>query len=304
MRYVALLLFAAACSRPPLTHASADASAPVAKGCEGPPKCTFFDSPEEAMRQVLRTHPRIVGVGEAHAQRGTEGVASSTKRFTEAFLPLIADGTSDLVVELWGPDPKCMKDVKRVETAQKPVTASQAETNQNEYVLLGTRAKALGVTPWLLQPSCDDFAKLADAGDDVGAMLTMVKTLTLARITKLWGPRVSAGTREPGRSDKMLVAYGGALHNDLTPPESTRAYAFGPELDRLTEHRYVELDLIVPEYVKATETWQRLPWFAAFQKLPHDRTILFEIGERSYVLVFPAIEVESPSGIRDASGTP
>jgi hypothetical protein len=289
MRY-AVLLLAAACSRPPpVSSASPDAGAPIANACEGPPKCGFFESPQDAMRHVLRTRPRILGVGEAHAQRGSEGASSSTKRFTETFLPMIADGTSDLVVELWAPDPKCMKDVKRVASAQKPVTASQAETNQNEYVTLGTRAKALGVTPWLLQPSCDDFATLADAG----AMLTMVKTLTEARISKLWG-----------RGDKMLVAYGGALHNDLAPPEATRAYAFGPEFDRLSEHRYVELDLIVPEYVKATETWQRLPWFAAFQKVPHDRTILFEIGERAYVLVFPSIKVESTSGIRDASGNP
>jgi hypothetical protein len=292
MRHVALLVMAAACSRPPPPSAAPDAAV-VADACQGPPKCTFFASPEEAMRHVLATRPKILGVGEAHAQRGSEGISSSTKRFTENFLPMLAPTTSDLVVELWGPDPKCMKDVKRVETAQKPITAPQAETNQNEYVTLGTRAKALGVTPWLLQPSCEDFAKLADAGDDVGAMLAMVRALTEARIAKLWG-----------RSEKTLVAYGGALHNDLRPTDATRAYAFGPEFDRLSEQHYVELDLIVPEYVKATDTWQRLPWFAAFQKLPHDRTILFEIGERAYVLVFPAIKVESPSGIRDASVTP
>jgi len=293
---VALLL---GCSRPlPAPSAAPDAAppaspSPVASGCEGPPRCTFFATPEAALRHVLASQPKILGIGEAHAPKGSEAIPSSTKRFTESFLPLLAPATSDVVVELWAPDEKCMKDVKRVAAAQKPVTATQAETNPNEYVTLGTRAKALGVTPWRLQPSCDDFAALADAGDDVGAMLGMVKKLTAARIERLWG-----------RSDKMLVAYGGALHNDLAPPESTRPYAFGPDFDRLSERRYVELDLIVPEYVKATETWQRLPWFASFQRLPHDRTVLFELGERSYVLVFPENKVESTSGIRDASGQP
>ena len=55
------------------------------------------------------------------------------------------------------------------------------------------------------------------------------------------------------------------MHNDLAPAESLRQYSFGPELVGHDGGRYVELDLIVPEYVKPTEIWQKLPWYAAFQ---------------------------------------
>ena len=76
-----------------------------------------------------------------------------TRRFTESLLPILAPRSSDVVVELWAPDPKCMKEVKQVASAQKTVTDVQAPTNQNEYVTLGNKAKEVGMTPWLLRPS-------------------------------------------------------------------------------------------------------------------------------------------------------
>jgi hypothetical protein len=257
----------------------------------GGPACLRFATAEDAFRWVLSKDPAVLAVGEAHAQRGTESIASSTKRFTEGFLPLVASRSSDVVVELWAPDPKCMKEVKQVASAQKPVTEAQAETNQNEYVTLGTKAKAAGMTPWLLRPTCDDFAMLADAGADaVDAMLGLVKRLTQTKVAQLYERNKSAVAAAGGPA-KTVIAYGGALHNDLAPPEATKDYSFGPELDRLTGGRYVELDIIVPEYVKKTPTWEKLPWFASFEaerasgKL-QDKATLYVVGERSFVLVF------------------
>ncbi len=247
--------------------------------------CLLFPSAEEAVRWLLGFEPTILAVGEAHALKGTESVDSSTKRFTEQLLPVLAPRASDLVVELWAPDARCDREVKQVQTAQKAVTTAQAASNPNEYVALGTRAKERGVTPWLLRPTCDDFAMLADAGPDaVGAMLALVKRLTLAKIVAL-----HERNRKEARS--LVLAYGGALHNDVAPENAaTKEYSFGPELAALEGARYVELDLIVPEFVKDTPAWQKLPWYATFRASPpeRDRATLYRSGAGAFTIVFPA----------------
>jgi len=288
---LAVALFLVACTKPtpPVAELQAAVPAPVDAGpplsvdattCTALPPatgCFRFATPQAAFQHVLALRPTILGIGESHAP-ADKGVASSTARFTNQLLPLVAPAASDIVVELWAPDPRCTKEAKAVASAQRPIIEAQAETNQNEYVVLGTEAKAAGMTPWLLRPTCDDFTMLADAGaDSIGAMLELVKRLTASKITQL----------HARRPDRIVIAYGGALHNDLSPPESTRPYSFGPELDQLVPGRYVELDLIVPEFVKKTQVWEKLPWYASFQAAQtRDGTTLYQTGERSFVLVF------------------
>jgi hypothetical protein len=267
----------------------------------GGPTCFRFPTAEDGFRWVLTHNPQVLAVGEAHAQKGTEKIASTTKRFTDAFLPILAPRASDVVVELWAPDPKCMQAVKQVASAQKVVTDVQASTNQNEYVTLGTKAKESGVTPWLLRPTCDDFSMLADAGaDGIGAMLGLVKRLTQTKVGQLYEKNTKGDAGKP--EAKIVVAYGGALHNDLAPPEATKDYSFGPDLDRMTGGRYVELDLIVPEFVKNTAVWEKLPWFASYKaerasSTIRDQALVFVVAERSFVLVFPgAAPPPAPEG--------
>jgi hypothetical protein len=267
------------------TTADAVALPPGAAPCgsTGPTTCVRFASNADAFRWVLAHDPAVLAVGEAHAQKGTESITSATKRFTDAMVPLLEGRASDLLVEAWAGDPKCQKQVAVVASAQRPVQQAQAQSNPNEYVALGTRAKELGVQPHLLRPSCDDYANLADAGDDViTASLGLIKRLTQSDATKLFERNASA------KNGKMVVTYGGAMHNDLAPARDLRQFSFGPELSAATAGRYVELDLIVPEYVKKTEAWEKLPWFGAFQadSGPKDKPTLYRLADRSFVLIF------------------
>ena len=249
----------------------------------GTPTCLRFASNEDAFRYILALDPAILAIGEAHAQKGTEAIASATKRFTDSMVSLLENRASDLLVEAWAGDPKCQKEVKQVASAQRPVQQAQAQQNPNEYVALGTRAKALGVQPHLLRPTCDDYASLADAGADVVTQsLGLIKRLTQSDATALFQRNQAA------KNGKVVVTYGGAMHNDLAPSESLRQYSFGPELSATTAGRYVELDLIVPEYVKATEIWQKLPWYAAYQADADakDKPKVYRLAERSFVLIF------------------
>jgi hypothetical protein len=246
--------------------------------------CLRFATPEQAFEKVLSTDPRVLAVGETHAQKDLPpGVTSSTKRFTERLLPVLARrGASDLVVELWLGNASCKREVKEVAKRQEPVTTTQAATDQNEFIALGDAAKKLGVAPHALVPSCDEYARILDAGSgDIDAMLTMIARLTGDDLEKLTAAHAQDG--------KLVVAYGGAMHNDLAPRAGFEAWTFGPRLAKATGNRYVELDLVVPEAVKDTDAWRSLPWFKSYDPKMQGpgETLLLFVAPGSYVLVFP-----------------
>ena len=265
--------------------ATADAALGEAPSC-GALGCRLYDTPEQAFARVLETQPLILGIGEAHAPKGSERIPSATRRFSESMLPALRDKASDLVIELWLPDPRCIKQSKRVEARQKPVTESQAETNQNDYVVFGKRSDAIGIRPHALRPTCEEYEKILAAGEgDVGVMLTLIARHTAAQAKTL------LARNQERQSPKLVLLYGGALHNDLEPAQGREAWSFGPELNELTHGRYVELDLIVPEFIKDNESWRALPWYAHFDPQKHPtKTSLFNPRPGSYVLIFPRLE--------------
>ena len=265
----------------PTSHAQApsprEAEAASSRAC-GELGCLRFDSAEAAFDHVLESAPRVLGLGEAHAQKGSPNVPSSTKRFMDTLLPRLAGKASDLVIELWVSAGQCGAVEKKVEKQQRPVTESQAASNQDEFLELGHRAKALGIQPHALVPTCDEYHAIASAGpDDIDRMLAMIAAATARQIEAL----LAKGT--PG----MIVAYGGALHNDLPPRLGREHWSFGPRLAEVTRGGYVELDLIVPEFVKDTESWRAFPWFSAYRSSSDTSgVLLFAPGERSFTLLF------------------
>lgn len=271
---------------PAATSSAAAAKAPPsgAEAC-GALNCLQFDTPEDAFRYVLRQDPVVLAVGEAHAQRGSEGVPSSAKRFTDSFLPFLKGKASDLVVELMAPNPSCKKETKAVKKKHEVVTEKHAATNQSEYVQMGERAKSLGIVPDLLRPSCDDLAAIQKAEDDaIPLTLETIARLTTQQVDKLLSP----GGRKPEEADKMIVTYGGVLHNDLTPSEVRAAWSFGPAIAKRVQGKYVALDLFVPEYIEDTEVWRGLPWYAHYDKARlGSKATLFQLEDGSYVLIFP-----------------
>jgi len=89
-------------------------------------------------------------------------------------------------------------------------------------------------------------------------------------------------------ASSLLVAYGGALHNDIEPRPGRERWSFGPQLLQRTAGAYVELDLMVPEYVKDTESWRAFPWYSAYTEVKGSHgALLYAIAPHSFVLIFP-----------------
>ncbi len=261
------------------------ATAPSRAGTAcGALECRLFDAPADAFAAVLAHDPVVLGVGEAHAQKATEGVASVTRRFTAELLPQLQGRASDLIVELMIPPKGCKPEVEqKVRAEQKQVTAPQADGNQAEYVALGEAARAIGVVPDGLRPSCADLDDVAKAGADaVPRMLDMIARLSAAKAKQLFDRDAVVSP------EKLVVVYGGAMHNDLAPRAGREGFSFGPALAGVTGDRYLELDVFVPESIQDTETWRSFAWYPHYDRAAHgSKTALFRVGPRSFVLLFP-----------------
>src|SRR6185369_15426766 len=257
-------------------------AAPDARPC-GELGCLAFATPQAAFQYVLQSQPRVLAIGEAHAQAATPGkpaIQSSTRRFAEQLLPLLAGKAKHIVIELLVANCSA-KTVERTAKTQAPVTEHQAKGNQNEFLTLGKVAQRLNIEPQALAPTCAEYDSAAAAGEDgVARLLTLVARQTQSSVEALLA--------KPETSGEPILTYGGALHNDLSPRPGQDSWSFGPQLSLATHGRYVELDLIVPEFVKDTEAWRTMPWFRAFDR-EHltAETLLYRPSANSYALIFP-----------------
>jgi hypothetical protein len=324
-RLVALAALLLACDRrstsagsptPASNGSSAAVPTPTAMSCDDPaarpsgspgPACTQYESPRDAFLQAIAGDPLVLAVGEVHAPRGAS-VPSAAKRFTDEFLPLLAGRASDLLVELMMPPDGCVDAASEARRKQAPVTSRHAESDQNEYFAMGERARALGIVPDMLRPTCADMDAIVHAGDD----MVDVSLTTIARLSREQAIRlVDRDALSDADRGKMVVLYGGALHNDLHPPAGSDGarWSYAPELDAHVHGRLRVLDLIVPEYIGEDETWRSLPWWTAYEARWQARsgagarvgetragesgadtpgvTTLFHTAERTSWLIFP-----------------
>jgi hypothetical protein len=249
----------------------------------GATPCRLFRDERAAFAAILGPSPALLAVGESHALRGSEAIEPSTRRFTRELLPMLAGQASDIVIELMLPNPRCAPESKKAQKEQKVVTEHQAKTDQNDYVALGTRAKELGIRPHALEPTCDDLSSIAKAGPDVVTVsLSVITRLATETLSRLLAANVAA------HDPRMVVAYGGLMHNDLVPPPERAQWSFGPAMKEKTSDRYTELDIVAPEQIEDSPTWRSLGWVPTFDRDEHaERAVLLLPSAQSYVLVFP-----------------
>jgi hypothetical protein len=152
-------------------------------------------------------------------------------------------------------------------------------------VAMGERARELGVVPDMLRPTCEDMDGIRDAGDDaIGASLDLIARATLSQAKRL----VDRDARSDADRGKVVVVYGGMLHNDLLPSPEAAKWSYAPELDAYVDRRLVAIDLVVPEFIGDDETWRSLPWWPRYDKARFGaKATLLRTAQRSFILVFP-----------------
>ncbi len=160
-------------------------------------------------------------------------------------------------------------------------------------VTLLKAASANGIAPHILKVECEDYDALFDDGE-----VDNVKLLEL--VTRLLSEKSEELLQRLGpTSERAVVLYGGALHNDLAPAEGLESFSFAPALKASTKGRYVQLGLYVPEFVEQDEEARKSEWFPYFQKHVSTRkTLLIQLAPEAFLLIFPRTAVPTPGRAR------
>jgi hypothetical protein len=289
LRVVVVLLTlgvaAEGCRRTPSSGTAIKRAPPVATPDAGGIPHWQLDTPAAALREVLRrTSPRVMGIGEYHQKTRTVNVRSAVRRFSEQMLAAIGAETSDLIVETWVTEGRCGDDEKRVVKNVEKTTERPAAT-EDEVLSLLKRAKQLGVQPHILKVGCSDYKMLLGAGKvDYDKLLTMITRHLRQTATQILTARRGRDAG-PAGGRRLVVLYGGALHNDLYPVEGLEGYSYAEALQKLSGDRYVELDLYVPELIEGDKTLSAEPWYPLLRLASLKGVVLIERGERSFILV-------------------
>jgi hypothetical protein len=279
---------------------------------------TVHATAAEAVRAALAGPPVVmVGFGEIHQTVGTAGIPSALRRFSEQILPVLAPEVSHLIVETWVATGRC-GEVERAVTADIEKTTERPAATENEIETVLRRAASAGVVPRILSIGCAEYQAMRPAGRPVDYDRTLRVT---ARALETAALRALPERRRP-----LIAVYGGALHNDVHPNPFLAAYSYVPALMTATLGQYVEIDLVVPEYVapafppgnsKAQGTRQaretrakqsrenraKYDWWAAYQSAPgagesageeagesaSQSVTLIRRSSRSFVIVFPRV---------------
>jgi hypothetical protein len=246
-----------------------------------------------ALEELLARRPRVVAFGEIHQTTASLRVPSSLKHFTDELLAVVAPRASDLVVETWMTEGKCGKTEAAVIKHVQKATERPAQT-EDEVVTLLQRSKAAGVKAHILSVSCREYEAIYQGQGggrvDYDALLRMTSDKLEAGIREVLG--------KPGGRDEQraIVVYGGALHNDLTPPAGLSAYAFGESVSKTVGGKYLEVDLYVPEYAEKQKNLRAEAWYAAYRRAARPgKAVLIERSLASYVIVFPHAAKRSPA---------
>jgi len=231
------------------------------------------------VQAFLVDKPRVVAFGEYHQQKKTAKIPSALAHFTREILPVLAAaGATDLVVESWITTGSC-GEVERKAVAQVDKTTERPAHTENEVVTLLRRAKQAGLQPRILQVACKDYQAMW-----AGGRLDFDRLLRLTR--EQLEIQIRAALQRSG--SRLVVSYGGALHNDLHPAVALAPYAFGEAIAHAVDDRYLEIDLYVPEYIEQDPAIRREPWYEKYRAAYRPkRAVLVARGPASYALVFP-----------------
>jgi hypothetical protein len=277
---------------------------------------------------LTETDPVVIGFGEWHQTSATAAIEPTLRRFNRQVLPTLAPRLSHLVVETWMTSGRCgaIEEAVTRDIARSIDRPAETENDIADALRLAhahgaaPRVLSMSCDAYRRMQGADDAPARgrrgqAKAGVDVGvdydstlrltgeAIRRTVEIALLERArsaTRPWSPAVtptlassSSKAARPGPSPtasprRALAVYGGALHNDVYPLPGLGAYSYARAIRFATLGRYVEIDLVIPEYAGSSPLLRAQDWWGAYRRARRTGAATrIRRGSTSYVIVFP-----------------
>ena len=220
---------------------------------------------------------RVYAVGEYHPTRATRA-ASPLSRFTHDILDKLVPRSRHLVVETWV-DEGCGGASMQVKREVQDATGRPAGQGL-EIEALKMRSALRRLQTHGLPMTCIEHGSLLDGMGRVDFL----------RLLELVTEKLGVAARALV-SDRAVIVYGGALHNDLFPRWPLEDLSYAKNLQKDLGGGVVEIDLVVPEVVAPMPMVRHEDWFPLLSRAAPDNAILWERGPSSYVLILPAADL-------------
>ncbi|HVK83248.1 MAG TPA: hypothetical protein VM513_04025 [Kofleriaceae bacterium] len=221
---------------------------------------------------------KVYAVGEYHPTRS--GTPSPLKGFTTQVLEQMLPRSRHLVVEAWT-DTGCDGDAKRSQQQiSHAIGRPPAQAKEIEALIMKSARNRLATHG--LQMTCIER----------GALLDAMGRVDFLRLLELVTEKLHATTKALVSNERAVIVYGGALHNDLYPHWPLELLSYAAPLQRDLGGGVVEIDLIVPEVVAPLPMIRMERWFPLLGRSAPGRTLVWQRGPGSYVLILPAQSLE------------
>jgi hypothetical protein len=290
--------------------AAASAAAAALPATPAPrPIGTSFSSVRAAIEATLiETDPVVVGFGEWHQTSATATIAPTLRRFTDQVLPELGPRLSHFIVETWMTSGRCGP-VEEAVTRGIASSIDRPAATEDDIADALRAAHGRGAAPRILTMSCDDYRAMRGTSGPSDRASTSPTTssseldLDFDRTLRLTGDalrrtietalleRARPGPRPgpPPVPRPMVAVYGGALHNDVYPLPGLESYSYARSIRFATLGRYLEIDLVIPEYAETSPLLRAQDWWSVYRHVRRaGRATRIRRGPGAFVIVFPA----------------
>ena len=248
------------------------------------PDAKLFDSPAQAIQSIMTSRPEILGFGEYHKLASSAKVQSALHRFANEMLDFIGPHTEHLVLETWSVDPSCGAKGKAV-TKKVEETIQRPKEVEGEMQTLMRKSQEYGIRGHVLSFSCKEYSELLNKSkEDPGGKGALNAERLLETVSAKLGEAALLAWKAK-KSDKMVVVYGGATHNNLSPYPGLESWSYAQELKAASSARFVEVDLYVPELVAGDKLLSQEAWYPLLKEARRDQVILIRRDSSSYILI-------------------